>query len=50
MTLPALAGGVIVGVRVVLLWLAILLRGAAEGCDAASTWLDQVRQRLRGRA
>lgn len=41
-----IAGGTLVCVRVVLYWLALLARGAAELVDAASSGLGKLRDRI----
>lgn len=47
--LRAIASGAVLVARLGLFWLALLLRGAAEGCDIASDRLDALRQRVRVR-
>lgn len=47
--LRTLAAGALVVARVGLYWLALMLRGGAQGCDALSARLDGLRQRVRVR-
>lgn len=48
-TLRTLAAGALLAARIGLYWLALMLRGAALGCDALSERLDGLRQRVRAR-